>query len=78
MLKITPSKFHLVVVCTFEIDVRLIIISFLVYLGVNALCLVLSHNYVITINQYLNQCLHLVLFACILSVEKQEKRFIRK
>ena len=42
------------------------------------LCLVLSHNYVITINQYLNQCLHLVLFACILSDEKARKTFYKK
>ena len=44
----------------------------------NTLCLVLSHNYVITINQYLNQCLHLVLFACILSDEKARKTFYKK
>ena len=47
-------------------------------LGVNTLCLVLSHNYVITINQYLNQCLHLVLVACILSDEKARKTFYKK
>ena len=44
----------------------------------NTLCLVLSHNDVITINQYLNQCLHLVLFACILSDEKARKTFYKK
>ena len=44
----------------------------------NTLCLVLSHNYVITINQYLNQCLHLVLVACILSDEKARKTFYKK
>ena len=44
----------------------------------NTLCLVLSHNYVITINQYLNQCLHLSLFACILSDEKARKTFYKK
>ena len=44
----------------------------------NTLCLVLSHNYVITINQYLNQCLHLVSFACILSDEKARTTFYKK
>ena len=44
----------------------------------NTLYLVLSHNYVITINQYLNQCLHLVLYACILSDEKARKTFYKK
>ena len=44
----------------------------------NTLCLVLSHNYVITINQYSNQCLHSVLFACILSDEKARKTFYKK
>ena len=44
----------------------------------NTLCLVLSHNDVITINQYLNQCLHSVLFACILSDEKARKTFYKK
>ena len=32
----------------------------------------------LSLNQYLNQCLHLVLFACILSDEKARKTFYKK